>query len=201
MSQIIVQLQDDHTNMSRILDLIEQEMTVFDSEDIADFRLLQEIMDYCLDYPEACHHPKEDAIYAVMVSRQPKLEVGIADLIVAHDTVGRLMRDETMSRDLILSIFGGFLKSYRMHIRLEEDNLFPEALRLLSDGDWEEVAWNFVQRANPLHDSNEQSFATLRHGMLWVFPDSGAAKFYVVVFKFGCARIVLRHGNSIWKSL
>jgi len=175
MSEIILQLQDKHTNMSRILDLIEQEMTVFDAEDVADFRLLQEIMDYCLDYPEACHHPKEDAIYAVMVSRQPKLEVGIADLIVAHDTVGRLMRDETMSRDLILSIFGGFLKSYRMHIRLEEDNLFPEALRLLSDGDWEEVAWNFVQRANPLHDSNEQSFATLRHGMLWVFPDSGAA--------------------------
>ena len=177
MSEIILQLQDKHTNMSRILDLIEQEMTVFDAEDVADFRLLQEIMDYCLDYPEACHHPKEDAIYAVMVSRQPKREVGIADLTVAHDklgsqtrhvydTVERLMRDETMSRDLVLSIFGGFLESYRMHIRLEEDNLFPEALRLLSDGDWEEVAWNFVQRANPLHDSTEQRFAPLRHGLI-----------------------------------
>ena len=186
MSEIILQLQDKHTNMSCILDLIEQEMTVFDAKDVADFRLVQEIMDYCLDYPEACHHPKEDAIYAVMVSRQPKLEVGIADLIVAHDklgsqtrhvhdTVERLMRDETMSRDLVLSIFGGFLESYRMHIRLEEDNLFPEALRLLSDGDWEEVAWNLVQRANSLHDSTEQRFATLRHGNLWVFPDPGAA--------------------------
>ena len=58
------------------------------------------------------------------------------------------MRDETMSQDLVLSIFGGFLESYRMHIRLEEDNLFPEALRFLSDGDWEEVAWNLVQQAN-----------------------------------------------------
>ena len=45
-------------------------MAVFDAEDVADFRLLQEIMDYCLDYPDARHHPKEDAIYAVMVSRQ-----------------------------------------------------------------------------------------------------------------------------------
>ena len=62
-----------------------------------------------------------------------------------------------------------------MHIRLEEDNLFPEALRFLSDGDWEEVAWNLVQQANPVHDSAEQRFATLRHGMLWVFPDPGAA--------------------------
>ena len=150
-------------------------MAVFDAEDVADFRLLQEIMDYCLDYPEARHHPKEDAIYAVMVSRQPKLEVGIADLIVAHGTVGCLMRDETMSRDLTLSIFGGFLESYRMHIRLEEDNLFPEALRFLSDGDWEEVAWNLVQQANPVHASTEQRFASLRHGMLWVFSDPGAA--------------------------
>ena len=109
-SEIIVQLQDDHTNMSRILDLIEQEMTIFDTADAANFHLLHEIMDYCLDYPEACHHPKEDAIYVVRVSHQPKLEVGIADLTVAHDklgsqtrhvhdTVERLIRDETMSRD------------------------------------------------------------------------------------------------------
>ena len=85
------------------------------------------------------------------------------------------MRDETMSRDLVLSIFGGFLESYRMHIRLEEDNLFPEALRLLNDRDWEEVSQNFVQRANPLHDSTEQRFATLWHGILRVSSDPGAA--------------------------
>ena len=62
-----------------------------------------------------------------------------------------------------------------MHIRLEEDNLFPEALRLLNDRDWEEVSRNLVQRANPLHDSTEQRFATLRHGILRVSPDPGAA--------------------------
>jgi hypothetical protein len=37
--------------MSLILDLIEQEMTVFDARDVTDFHLLQEILDYCLDYP------------------------------------------------------------------------------------------------------------------------------------------------------
>ena len=39
----------------------------------------------------------------------------------------------------------------------------------------EEVARNLVQRANPLHDSTEQRFAPLRHGILGVFPDPGAA--------------------------
>ena len=58
MSEIILRLQDEHTNISRILDLIEQEMTVFDAGDVADFHLLLEIMYYCLDYLEACHHPK-----------------------------------------------------------------------------------------------------------------------------------------------
>ncbi len=57
MSEIILQLQDDHTNMSRILDQIQQEMTVFDTADVADFHLLLEIMGYRLDYPESCHHP------------------------------------------------------------------------------------------------------------------------------------------------
>lgn len=179
MSDIILQLQDEHANMSRILDLLEAEVAVFDAGDVADFHLLQEIMDYCLDYPEACHHPKEDAIYAFMLARQPRLEAGIADLTAAHqklgdqtrhvhETVERLMRDETMSRDLVTSVFGGFLESYRLHIRLEEDNLFPEALRLLDDSDWSTVADNIVQRANPLHDATEQRFATLRSGILRV---------------------------------
>tara|TARA_E500000331_G_scaffold264999_1_gene256177 strand:+ start:601 stop:894 length:294 start_codon:yes stop_codon:yes gene_type:complete len=87
-----------------------------------------------------------------------------------HDTVERLMRDETMSRDVVLSIFAGFLESNRMHIRLEEDNLFPEALWLLNDGDWEEVARNLVQRANPLHDSTEQRFAPCGTAFSGSFP-------------------------------
>jgi hypothetical protein len=59
------------------------------------------------------HQPKEDAIYAVMVSRKLRLEPGIADLTVVHEklggqtryvhnTVERLMRDETMSWGLAI---------------------------------------------------------------------------------------------------
>lgn len=179
MSEIIRQLQDEHTSMSRILDLIEQEIRVFDAGDVADYHLLQEIMDYCLDYPESCHHPKEDAIYAVMVERQPNLDAGIADLSAAHqrlggqtrhvhETVERLMRDETMSRDLVTHVFGGFLDAYRLDIRLEEDYLFPEALRLLDPDDWAGISRTLVDRANPLHQSTEQRFATLRRGILRV---------------------------------
>lgn len=177
MSDIIVQLREEHETMSRILDLMERELALFDGGEVADYHLLQEIMDYCLDYPEACHHPKEDAVYAIMMERQPNLHAGIADLGAAHEklsaqtrhvheTVERLMRDETVSRDLVTHVIGGFIESYRLHIRLEEDNLFPEALRLLDGDDWSRVAVNLVRRANPLNDSNERRFATLRDGIL-----------------------------------
>jgi hypothetical protein len=54
------------------------------------------------------NHPKEDAIYAVLVSRKLRLESGIADLTVVHEKLGGqsryvhdavecLMRDETIS--------------------------------------------------------------------------------------------------------
>ena len=80
MSAIIEQLNQEHANMSRILDLLEHEIEAFGRGEVADFHLVQEIMDYCLDYPEACHHPKEDAIYAVMIDRRPNLANKIADL-------------------------------------------------------------------------------------------------------------------------
>ena len=79
MSAIIEQLNQEHANMSRILDLLEHEIEAFGRGEVADFHLVQEIMDYCLDYPEACHHPKEDAIYAVMIDRRPNLADEIAE--------------------------------------------------------------------------------------------------------------------------
>ena len=89
MSAIIEQLNQEHANMSRILDLLEHEIEAFGRGEVADFHLVQEIMDYCLDYPEACHHPKEDAIYAVMIDRRPNLADEIADLSGAHAKLGR----------------------------------------------------------------------------------------------------------------
>ena len=135
MSAIIEQLNQEHANMSRILDLLEHEIDAFDRGEVADFHLVQEIMDYCLDYPEACHHSKEDAIYAVMIDRRPNLADEIADLSGAHaklgrqtqgahGTVERIMRDETLARDLVLDVFGTFLDSYRLHFELEEENFF-----------------------------------------------------------------------------
>ena len=178
MSAIIEQLNQEHANMSRILDLLEHEIEAFGRGEVADFHLVQEIMDHCLDYPEACHHPKEDAIYAVMIDRRPNLADEIADLSGAHaklgrqtqgahGTVERIMRDETLARDLVLDVFGTFLDSYRLHIKLEEENFFPEAARLLNDADWARVAQTLADRPNPLLiDAGDGRFATLRQGIL-----------------------------------
>ena len=85
------------------------------------------------------------------------------------------MRDETMSRDVVLSIFAGFLESNRMHIRLEEDNLFPEALWLLNDGDWGRGGTEPRATGQSVARFDRATLRALRHGILGVFPDPGAA--------------------------
>ena len=179
MSAIIEQLNQEHANMSRILDLLEHEIETFGRGEVADFHLVQEIMDYCLDYPEACHHPKEDAIYAVMIDRRPNLADEIADLSGAHAKQRRAPRRardggadharRDLARDLVLDVFGTFLDSYRLHIKLEEENFFPEAARLLNDADWARVAQTLADRPNPLLiDAGDGRFATLRQGILHI---------------------------------
>lgn len=182
MSEIIHQLQEEHVNMGLILDLLAAEVDCFRDGQVMDTHLVQEILDYCLDYPNACHHPKEDAIYAVMIGRNPDLSGGIADLAAAHDnlsgqtrhvhlTMERIMRDETMARDKVLGVFDRFLHSYRLHIHLEEESFFPEALRLLDARDWQVVADNLPIQVNPLKAAaDDRRYATLRAGILRLDP-------------------------------
>jgi hypothetical protein len=55
--------------MSRILDLIEQEMTVFDAGDVTDFNLLQEVLDYYRNYPESSEGRRYLCSHSITVAK------------------------------------------------------------------------------------------------------------------------------------
>jgi len=178
MTEIIRQLQQEHEQLGRVLDLLAAEVAIFRSGEVPDYRLIQEIVDYCLDYPDACHHPKEDVVFAAVMNRAVTLPAAIADLDAAHrrlstltrrlhETVERVMRDETMSRDRFIGVVDSFIDGYRMHIRIEEESFFPEALRCLDAADWAAIRTRLDERRDPLSEAvGKCRFATLRAGIL-----------------------------------
>lgn len=164
--------------MDRILDLLAAETEAFRNGEVPDYHLIQEIIDYCLDYPDACHHPKEDAIHRRLVARALTLPAAIADLAGAHrrlamqtrrlnEYVERVMRDETMSRSRFVHAVEAFIDGHRAHMRVEEEYLFPEVLRLFDETDWAALQASAGDRLDPpARPAAETRFATLRKGIL-----------------------------------
>jgi hemerythrin-like domain-containing protein len=64
-------LRQEHRNIERLLRVLEQELRVFDCGKRANYEAVLGVIDYFRDYPDSCHHPKDDMIFEKLKSRDP----------------------------------------------------------------------------------------------------------------------------------
>jgi hemerythrin-like domain-containing protein len=150
MPRAIEQLQIDHRNMTRLLDLLRRELDAYRAGHPPDFELLNGIMDYTLNYPDLCHHPAENLIYERMVARDPQAKSAVGDLLKEHAHLGDLTRklaaalkniaqDSEIPRAWFESIVEEYLTSSEKHIAGEERIFFPRAAVALRPEDWQAI--------------------------------------------------------------
>src|SRR6202051_3979827 len=72
MPELIEILREDHRNIETLLLVLERELDIFDRAEQPDYEVVQAIIDYFRDYPDRCHHPKEDAVFAKLKTRDPR---------------------------------------------------------------------------------------------------------------------------------
>ena len=63
MAEVVRQLRQEHTSMARLLDVLERQIAVFRQGGDPDYDLIEAVVEYCLTYPDQCHHPKEDLVF------------------------------------------------------------------------------------------------------------------------------------------
>ena len=151
MPKILDQLRDDHKNMARLYDLIGRELKVFKTGELPDYELVKKIVDYCLDYPDKFHHPKEDLVYRKLKARHPAAAEVVGALDDEHAklasltqrlsaALGNVLEDEQLPRDWFLDVANDFLVFSRRHMQMEEVLFFPAARKHLTPADWAEIA-------------------------------------------------------------
>ncbi len=161
MISIIEQLRRDHRNMRQLLDIIEREMKAYLDDESPDFDLLRMIAEYAVNYPELVHHPKENLIYRRLVSRDPTLRTVIGDLVYEHQRLAKMTlhlaaaiakaaSDEQSSHDWIDSLVETYLSANRHHIMIEEEQLYPCALELLTPQEWSEIGAQATSVEDPV---------------------------------------------------
>lgn len=178
MIEIIEDLCQDHRNIEKLLHVLERELSLFDRGDRPDYEVVLAVIDYFEDYPDSCHHPKEDIIVEKFKARDPVAAATIGDLEAEHresakrlrrvaEAVERVLSGEDLLRQTIDDIIRDFINHERQHIDMEERVLFPAVLNALRPEDWADVALQLADRYGSLDQWEfEGKFSTLRRNIL-----------------------------------
>ena len=84
MVEIIEILRQEHRNIEKLLSVLEQELSVFARGERPDYEVVGAIIEYFKQYPDSCHHPKEDIIYEKFKALNPGRAASITDLQGEH---------------------------------------------------------------------------------------------------------------------
>ena len=161
MPKVLDELRQDHRNNARLWDLLDRELKLFKEGGLPDYDLVGNILEYCLNYPDLFHHPKEDLIYQRLKDRDPASGNIVGDLEQEHAKLTALTRrfsnalknvleDEQLPRDWFLDVANDFLNFSRNHMQMEEVLFFPAAHKHLTADDWAEVEAASKKVGDPL---------------------------------------------------
>lgn len=176
-SSALVLLGIEHKRFHQVLDLLEQQIQLLDSGGTADRKLLDLVIDYFLDFPDACHHPKEDLLFARVMAQLPNDQGEVGDLIGEHRELSRLThqvrewldavpRGDTLPESA-RSALKTFLQFYREHIATENQQFFPFVMEHLSQQDLDLIDFDLFDKPDPVYDGQvEGRFKQLRAEIL-----------------------------------
>ena len=178
MTYMIEVLRQEHCNIECLLRILERELSVFERGDRPDYEVVLAVINYFKDYPDTCHHPKEDLIVAKLKARDPLKAATIGDLGAEHRegakrlrrvalAVERVLSDQDLLRQTVDDIIRDFIKHERQHMAMEERVVFPAALNALRPEDWADIGAKLNDYDDPFYQPGfERKFNTLRQSIL-----------------------------------
>ena len=146
LARILDELREDHRNLARLLDLLENECRDVPEEGEPDMDLLHDIMHYMTVYPDAIHHPREDLVYTAMREHCADLAEGLESVPVDHREIAELgatlrkdveaiISGAAVTRQHLLEDLVNYVGHLRRHMEWEESDLFPRADSLARDNE------------------------------------------------------------------
>src|SRR5471032_2731729 len=92
MAAVIETLREDHRNIGRLLAALERQIEVFAQAGSPDYDVVVGIAEYFLEYPDRCHHPKENIIFDQLNREYPEQASTVGNLLNEH----RLLHEQTL---------------------------------------------------------------------------------------------------------
>lgn len=160
MSRTMHMLREEHRTMSRLLDLLDGQITLIETGREPNRDLILQIIDYFRSFPDRYHHPKEDLIFRKLMRRDAARAALFGNLEAEHESCSD--RLDAFARAVVVSLLEAetprsfaaqaraFVDHERRHMTREETELFPAVMRCLTDEDWREVDVRTAKLKDPL---------------------------------------------------
>lgn len=161
MVEVLRLLRREHVNLARLLKVLDRQIELLGGGGQPDYDVISGVVDYCLEFPDQCHHPKEDLVLEKLRLRDPEAADSVGDLEGDHEklaaqtrrfaaAIKQVLLEAELPRDWLHSIAQEFVNAYRGHIAMEEQLFFPAAERALEAEDWAEIDARVGNREDPL---------------------------------------------------
>ena len=163
MSQIIAALKRDHVDIAKLLESLESEILAIEVGKTPAYPLMQDIMCYMAQHSDRFHHPKEDLLFAQLLKRDPGVRADVEDLIKEHVVIGLAGQefasllcasgvDSVNVREQLGTSGFDYIRALREHMLREEKELFPLAMKVLTQEEWQVIDEAVNTIDDPLFD-------------------------------------------------
>ncbi|NNJ84789.1 MAG: hemerythrin domain-containing protein [Gammaproteobacteria bacterium] len=164
-TNLYTDLHTDHVNVAKLLDLVEEQLELLQTGEVPDYVLMMDIMQYMTNYPDLFHHPREDVLFQRVTERHEDARSMVADLAHEHDVLAHqgkaffnllhtVIHEQPVERGTLEAKAREYISTLRSHMNVEEGQLFPLAMQVLREEDWQEVETIMGNREDPLFGKN-----------------------------------------------
>ena len=166
---VVSALQAEHRYAALLLDVLEERLAAVSRGDPVDRDALLAGMTYMTQHLDGYHHLREDALFALLVKREPDLAKVIAKIKREHRSIG-LAGEKLLAllarpakdggQAAAIAGVGDYVDAMREHMGVEERELFPRARKALDDDDFAEVDRAFMRVVDPIFEASlQQAYA------------------------------------------
>ncbi len=158
---MIEAIRREHGYMVRLLAILKRKLTALQAEELINYTLVHEIVDYLCNHSEKTHHPKEDLIYRYYLDHYG-MDKTITNLEDDHirlsekshqflNTVEMILQDAVIPTDIFVDQLSAFIRNQKTHLDIEEREILPRISDTFSVSDWQalEAQWG-TQEDDPV---------------------------------------------------
>jgi len=167
-------LLEDHKTLCTVIEALEVRLPEVARRDPETLDLLANLIDYIAEYPDQVHHPREDRIIERLIDKglTPSERIIVELTVAQHAELAAATARMETDIDALLSKQHDagvqfdhdariYLAMQKEHMRREEQQLFPVAVRLFTAMDWKEIEASEPEVPDPLQESRLDRYASL----------------------------------------